>query len=436
MTFSIAMFVLILQFLWQKMESLIGKGLDTVVLMKMIAYACATLVPMALPLAILLASIMTLGNFSEKYELAAIKASGISLWRVLRPLIVLNLILSALAFYFSNNIMPKADQELRTMIYEIKAKKPAINIKPNEFYSEIDNYTIRIADRDNKSGMMKDVLIYDHSNVNKESNVIRADSGYMYTTEKGNTLVFELLDGESFMEETYGDNFFTRPLTRIEFKKQIIRFDISNFSLQEADSDKYKNHYKVMNIAGLSRAIDSLEVDIANTNQREFAIIAKDLSGKVLRFQEDNTIEELTNRDYYKDYALVNAMDKKDIDDFARIRCGNTRANFENRMNNNKLDADYLNRHKIEYHRKFTLSLACIILFFIGAPLGAIIKKGGFGMPIVVSIIAFIIYYTMGQIGSMLARSDTLTPFVGMWLSSFVFLPIGIILTIKATSDI
>ncbi|MBQ9255315.1 MAG: LptF/LptG family permease [Bacteroidales bacterium] len=437
LTFSIAMFVLMLQFLWQKMESLIGKGLETFVLLKMIAYASATLVPMSLPLAILLASIMTMGNFSERYELAAMKSSGISLWRILRPLIILSVIMSALAFFFSNNIMPKADEELRLMIYEIKAKKPAINIKPNEFYSEIDNYVLRIADRDKQTNEMKDVLIYDHSKGNGNNSVIRANTGSMYTTDNGNTLVFELHDGESFSEDVNGENYFHRPLTRVEFKTQLIRFDISNFSLQAADSERYKDYYKIMNISRLSRAIDSLEIDFVEQKQKNTNNYFKDLNRKLIwadAYKESQSIV-LHTGDFYKDYSKLNINDKRDIDYFAQVQCGNFRTNYEVHSYNEKIDEEYINRHKIEYHKKFTLSLACVILFFIGAPLGAIIKKGGFGMPIVVSIIAFIIYYALGQIGSMLARSGTLSPFVGMWLSSFVFLPIGLFLTIKATSD-
>lgn len=436
LTFSIAMFVLMLVFLWQKMESLIGKGLEMAVLLKMIAYACATLVPMALPLAILLASIMTLGNFSEKYELAAMKASGISLWRVLRPLIILSFIMAGLAFYFSNNIMPKADEELRLMIYEIKAKKPAINIKPNEFYSDIDNYVIRIDSRDSRTNMMHNILIYDHSDNNGNNNVIRAEDGSMYTTDNGNTLVFELHNGESYSEELNGENYFSRTLTRIKFDKQLIRFDISDFSLQESDSERYKNSYKVMNISRLSRAIDSLEIDMAKQHNEQMSVLSNDLLGKSNpKYSRKDKTNSFKNRNFYRDYSTANPRVRGDVDKIARIKLGNLKAMYDHVSSNEKLDIDYLNRHKVEYHRKFTLSLACVILFFIGAPLGAIIKKGGFGMPIVVSMIAFIIYYTMGEIGNMISRSNTITPFVGMWLSSFVFLPIGIFLTIKATSD-
>lgn len=423
------MFVLILQFLWQKMESLIGKGLDTMFIIEMLAYASATLVPMALPLAILLASIMTMGNLGEKYELVAMKAAGISLWRILSPLIVFAFFMSVVAFFFSNNVMPKAEEELKLMVYEMKSKKPAINIKPNEFYYDIENYVIRIGESDKKTGLMKDILIYDHSDNLGNNKVIKSDSGVMKSIDNGNTLLFELYDGENFQEDLKGEDFIKRPLTRIDFKKEVLRFDVSDFSLQEADSDRYKNSYKVMNIARLSKAIDSLEVAIVNDKNFVLKAMKTDFYTDIQNAKSSN------HRDFYSDYDTLSTEKKLNVDEYALNKISNLKLRYQNVQDNFKDDTEYLNRHKIEYHRKFALSLACVILFFIGAPLGAIIKKGGLGMPIVVSVISFIIYYVLGEMGNMLARSGTIAPWFGMWISSIVFLPIGIFLTIKATSD-
>ncbi len=423
------MFVLILQFLWQKMESLIGKGLDTMFIIEMLAYASATLVPMALPLAILLASIMTMGNLGEKYELVAMKAAGISLWRILSPLIVFAFFMSVVAFFFSNNVMPKAEEELKLMVYEMKSKKPAINIKPNEFYYDIENYVIRIGESDKKTGLMKDILIYDHSDNLGNNKVIKSDSGVMKSIDNGNTLLFELYDGENFQEDLKGEDFIKRPLTRIDFKKEVLRFDVSDFSLQEADSDRYKNSYKVMNIARLSKAIDSLEVAIVNDKNFVLKTMKTDF------YADRQSVKSSNHKDFYSDYDTLSTGKKLNVDEYALNKISNLKLRYQNVQDNFKDDTEYLNRHKIEYHRKFALSLACVILFFIGAPLGAIIKKGGLGMPIVVSVISFIIYYVLGEMGNMLARSGTIAPWFGMWISSIVFLPIGIFLTIKATSD-
>lgn len=424
------MFVLILQFLWQKMESLIGKGLDTMFIIEMLAYASATLVPMALPLAILLASIMTMGNLGEKYELVAMKAAGISLWRILSPLIIFAFFMSVVAFFFSNNVMPKAEEELKLMVYEMKSKKPAINIKPNEFYYDIENYVIRIGESDKKTGLMKDILIYDHSDNLGNNKVIKSDSGIMRSIDNGNTLLFELYDGENFQEDLKGEDFIKRPLTRIDFKKEVLRFDVSDFSLQEADSDRYKNSYKVMNIARLSKAIDSLEVAIVKDKNFILKTLKKDFYA-----DKQGLLKNSNHRNFYKDYDTLSKEKKLNVDEYALSKLANVRSHYQNVQENFKDDTEYLNRHKIEFHRKFALSLACVILFFIGAPLGAIIKKGGLGMPIVVSVISFIIYYVLGEMGNMLARSGTIAPWFGMWVSSIVFLPIGIFLTIKATSD-
>lgn len=424
------MFVLILQFLWQKMESLIGKGLDTMFIIEMLAYASATLVPMALPLAILLASIMTMGNLGEKYELVAMKAAGISLWRILSPLIIFAFFMSVVAFFFSNNVMPKAEEELKLMVYEMKSKKPAINIKPNEFYYDIENYVIRIGESDKKTGLMKDILIYDHSDNLGNNKVIKSDSGIMRSIDNGNTLLFELYDGENFQEDLKGEDFIKRPLTRIDFKKEVLRFDVSDFSLQEADSDRYKNSYKVMNIARLSKAIDSLEVAIVKDKNFVLKTLKKDFYA-----DKQGLLKNSNHRNFYKDYDTLSKEKKLNVDEYALSKLANVRSHYQNVQENFKDDIEYLNRHKIEFHRKFALSLACVILFFIGAPLGAIIKKGGLGMPIVVSVISFIIYYVLGEMGNMLARSGTIAPWFGMWVSSIVFLPIGIFLTIKATSD-
>ncbi|MBR1769868.1 MAG: LptF/LptG family permease [Bacteroidales bacterium] len=428
LTFSIAMFVLILQFLWQKMESLIGKGLETFFILKMLLYASATIVPMALPLAILLASIMTLGNLGERYELVAMKSAGISLWRILSPLIIFSFFMSVLAFFFSNNIMPKAEEELKLMVFEMKSKKPAINIKPNEFYYDIDSYVIRIGERNKKTGLMKDIIIYDHSDQMGNTSVIKADSGNMVTVDNGNTLIFELYDGENFKEDLKGEAYEKRPLTRINFKKEVLRFDVSNFSLQEADSDRYKNSYMIMNLARLSHSIDSLNTVMAKDKELILAEIKSD-------FHSDISSQNEVKADFYSDYDTLSEEKKKTVDEYAQLKLLNIKEHYNNVLERFKGDTEYLNRHKIEYHRKFALSLACVILFFIGAPLGAIIKKGGLGMPIVVSVISFVIYYILGQMGTMLARSATIPPWVGMWASTIVFLPIGIFLTVKATSD-
>ncbi len=427
MTFSLSLFVFLLQFLWKQIEQIIGKGLGIEVILELVAYACATLVPMALPLALLLASIMTMGNFGEKYELVAMKAAGVSLWRVLRPLIVLSCLLSIMAFFFSNKVIPVANMKLRTIMYEVKTKKPTLNIKPNQFYSEIENYTIRIGSKDKEGVNMKDIIVYDHSKDMGNVNVTIADSGQMYATADGNTLIFRLFSGSTFDENVEGENIIKRPLMRLNFKEQVLRFDISDFAYQEADENRYENHYKMLDIEALNRNLDTLhskenvlKESICRIAKENFSIEAK-----------DNGLEE-------NFYSKLNSLPSERLRDIENITANKIEYVY-NEMNGSILrlssDSEMVRRHQIELHRKFTLSVACLILFFIGAPLGAIIRKGGMGMPIVVSALAFIIYYIVGTMGENAAIQEEIPIWVGMWLSTFVFLPIGLFLTAKATTD-
>ena len=427
MTFSLSLFVFLLQFLWKQIEQIIGKGLGIEVILELVLYACATLVPMALPLAILLASIMTLGNFGEKYELVAMKAAGISLWRVLRPLIVVSILLSIMAFFFSNNVIPTANMRLKTIMYEVKTKKPTLNIKPNQFYSEIENYTIRIGSKDKEGRNMKDIIVYDHSKDLGNVNVTIADSGQMYSTPDGNTLVFQLYSGFTFDEDVAESKIHTRPLMRLNFKQQILRFDISDFAYKEAENDRYEGHYKMLDIQALNRNLDTL-------HKNESMLL-----GSISSVAKNNlTINSLSNQkqeNFYSKLSSLSSDRKKEIDNVT-----STKVEFlYNEINANLLrlssEQDMIRRHQIELHRKFTLSVACLILFFIGAPLGAIIRKGGLGMPIVVSSLAFIIYYIVGTMGENAAREEEIPVWVGMWLSTFIFLPVGLFLTAKATTD-
>lgn len=428
LTFSIAIFVLLLQFLWKKIEQIVGKGLEWSVILEMITYACATLVPMALPLSILLASIMTMGNFGERYELVAMKSSGLSLWRILKPLIVLSICFCGIAFYFSNNVIPDATGKLKVLMYEIKTKKPALNIQPDEFYTEIENYTIRIGAKDKTGQYLKDIIIYDHSKDLGNTTVNIADSGQMFTSKDGNTLIFKLFSGYTFDEDLSEENRNAHPLVRMDYQEQTIRFDISDFAYQKADQDRYEGHHTMLNVVQLKQALDTLQAE-----SREY----KSLMQKFLfdRINQEPAFVSSGIKIHCDKNGMVSDKEKAKLDylsEGAKQFYQNEIANYETKL---KSDEEYINKHKIEFHRKFTLSAACLILFFIGAPLGAIIRKGGLGMPVVVSTLAFIIYHIVGQVGENAALEGGMPIWLGMWLSSLIFLPIGIVLTMKATSD-
>ncbi|MBQ7984275.1 MAG: LptF/LptG family permease [Bacteroidales bacterium] len=433
LTFSISMFVLILEFLWRKVETLIGKGLDFTVFLKLFAYAGASLIPLALPLSVLLASIMTMGNFAEKSELTAMKSAGLPLWRVFRPLIILSLVLSAVAFYSASFVIPNAELKVKQILVDIRDTKPAINIRPNEFFTDISSYVIRVDKKEASSNKLYGIIIYDHSKNQGNVEVIKADSGYMYSVEKEQTLVFELYNGEVFSEDLSAGNMHTRPLTRIDFEKQTIRFDVSDFAFEEKDADRYSDGYKVINVLRLSRRIDTLENELAQRKQKYFSNLYSQLN--IVLPESENTKQQTVKYDFYNDCAKMGSAFNKRTDSFCRSTIYDMNESYQTNMMIIDNDELYLTRHRIEFYRKFTLSLACIILFFIGAPLGAIIRKGGLGLPVVVSLLAFVIYYVIGTMGESAAKSGTLAPLIATWLSSIVFFPFGIFLTLKATSD-
>ena len=230
LTFVIAVFVLLMQFVWKYIDDLVGKGLDFAVIAQLMLYASATFVPMALPIAVLFASIMTMGNFGEKYELVAMKAGGISVRRVMMPMTLVSMLLMGIAFYFANNVLPVAMYKYRSTLYDIQRKKPAVSIRPSEFYSEIDGYVIRVNTKDPDGRTMRDIIIYDHTEGINRTNIIVADHGYMQSTPDDHYLLFTLYDGYNYSEPTDGENELSRPLTSIGFTEQTLTFDISSFA--------------------------------------------------------------------------------------------------------------------------------------------------------------------------------------------------------------
>jgi len=435
LTFSISEFVLLLQFIWKILEKMIGKGLDTLVILQLFWYILVTLVPMALPLAILLASIMTLGNFGERYELVAMKSAGISLWRILRPMIAVVSLLSVFAFFFSNNFMPIAEKKMRTLMYEINTKKPTVNIRPNEFYAEIEKYVIRIGAKDKEGKNLSDVVIYDHSKSMGNISVTAAKKGQMYTEDNGNTLVFNLIDGYTYDESVDDQSFYTRPLIRLNFKEQLIRFDVSDFAFKETDEDRYSGHYKMLNITQLNKNINELRKENLDFNHSIVQGIKNQITTPIIRDSNIFKMDSSYDFSFYKDYSLLTNQDKQKVIEQASQRATYLKSDLKMLDSKRNGDSELIIRHRNELHRKFTLSAACLILFFIGAPLGAIIRKGGLGMPVVVSVLSFILYYVVGMIGEKASVEGAVSSFLGMWSSTLVFLPIGLFLTIKATSD-
>ncbi len=436
LTFCISLFILLMQFLWKYIDDLMGKGLEWHVILELMFYASASLIPMALPLAILLSSIMTFGNLAENSELTAMKSSGLGLFRIMFPLIVVIVLTSMGAFYFSNNLWPVANLKFRSLLYDITQQKPALSIKDNVFYNGIDGFSIRVQENDSKTNTLKDVLIYDHTKPHDGSRkVIRAKTGKMEKTKDEQHLLLTLNDGRMYDETEHTRDSKSHPHMRSKFGKQVIRFDLSSFGMSRSDENLFKQGYEMLNLRQLQEAEDTLnrQLNIRKSNYRDHLhqafIITKDSITAPTAIP--NTGAHPSNFQFSK---LGAGETKQVLEAAANIARTNKRyiENTLDEIENKKL---YINRHQVEWHRKLTLSFACIILFFIGAPLGAIIRKGGLGLPVVFSVIFFLVYHILSTSGEKMAEAGVLEPFLGMWLSSLVLFPFGVFLTYKAARD-
>ncbi len=434
LTFSISVFVLLMQFVWKYIDDMVGKGLEFGIIAELLLYASATFVPMALPIAILFASIMTMGNFGEKYELVAMKAGGISIGRVMRPMAIVALLLTGVAFYFANNVMPEAMLRYRMTLYDVTRKKPAVNIRPGEYYKDIDGYVIRVGSKAQDGRTLQDVIIFDHSKGISETNVIVAKNGIMQTTMDNRYLLFSLIDGYSYSEPTIGEYYNKRPLTTVKFSQQTISFDISSFAYNRSTEDLFEGGYQMMNVKQLNNAVRHLDSNLA----KRYSDCHRDIEGNMKLWQKLRSNPEIARGDTAMDVQRrVNKMMpiKRDkVYNRAKFIAMSAVSDSKNYGEILQADREYINRHEIEKQRKFTLSVACLLLFLIGAPFGSIVRKGGLGMPLVASVGFFVLYYVLGMIAEKAVRESALGP-EGMWVSSLVMLPIGLFLTLQATTD-
>lgn len=438
MTFLIVLFVLIMQFLWLYIDELVGKGLSLGVIFEFLGWGSATLFPMALPLATLLASIMTMGSFGENNELLAIKAAGIPLLRVLAPLMILSLFISVAAFFASNNLIPVAYEKIYTLRDDIGKTKEEIKIPTGIFYNGIDGYTLRVVSRD-ENDVMHNVMVYDHSKNDGNISLTIADSGIINTSLDKTNLRFTLFNGTSYEETNQvraKDSSYT--LQKIEFEMQEVVIPLKNYAYQKSDKSKYSNEVMTKGLAQLRVDKDSLIIKHENSlnTQVRRAVFADNLQ---YTFQLDTTKGK--DKKYKGNIEADSLFKWKDLQSEIRA-CRQALTQLEQQISNTKYFPTDLNavayplRRTIqESFRKFTLSIACIIFFFIGAPLGAIIRKGGLGTPVIVSMLFFVIYWVVDISGKKLANDGAITPFIGAFISTFVLFPMGVFLTWKSTKD-
>jgi lipopolysaccharide export system permease protein len=441
-TFFVVVFILLMQFLWKYIDDLIGKGLELSVIAELLLYTSASLVPLALPLAVLLSSLMTFGNMGENLELTALKSSGISLQRIMSPLIYITVIISVGAFYFSNNVLPYTNLKMRSLLWDVQQQRPEMQIREGIFYNGIDNYSIKISGRDFRTKMMYDIKIYDHSLGRGNLKVSVADSGFMRITEDKGFLVTTLYSGynyEEMEERARQRRERTFPHRRDNFDEQVLIIPLSGFDLQRTDEADFRHNSQMMNLGQLDSIMDSLRTVMSERVDEHTGNMVQSAFFKRETFRRESTDTEV--KEERKPADVMNIESGMTIDQ--RVRAWD-QATVDARLVRNqiistKTDFDWRNkrirRYEMEWHRKFTLSFACLVFFFIGAPLGAIIRKGGLGMPAVISVLFFVIYYVIDISAQKFVKELVIPSFPGMWISSFILLPAGIFLTYKATSD-
>jgi len=432
-TFLVVLFILLMQFVWLYIDDLAGKGLSAWVIAQLMFYFSASIIPMALPLSILLASIMTFGNLGETYELVAAKAAGVSIWRMFTPLIYVMLFLGMFGFFTSNVLIPEANLKKGSLLYDIKQQKPTILIQDGVFFNGIEGISMRVGKRNAETDELFDIVIYDQRQGGSKPVIITAEKGKMVMGDDKRYLFFTLYNGARY-EEMDKQQGYDRsyPHTTFSFKEEEIVFDLQAFKFSRTDESLFKNHHQMLNVVQLSNGYDSLGGVIAekreslrtslnayfhfaDSTQKLQPIKATNIPDSIfthlLKFTQQTVVTAALNNARsakgYVEYSI------SDVSDTERTRI----------------------KYDIEWHRKFTLSVACIIMFFIGAPFGAIVRKGGFGMPVVISVVFYIIYHIISITGEKMVKTSSTSAPMGMWLAVMILAPVGMILTYLASTD-
>lgn len=447
-TFFIATFVLNMQFLWKYVDEIVGKGFELRVIFELLFYQALAMVPNALLLATLLASVMVMGNLSERYELASMKSAGIPLLRIMRSLIVLGVLISIASFFFSNNLIPVASLKFKSRLYDIRNQKPTLSLAKGEFNYDFQNFVIHIKDKSDKGGDLQGVKIYDHRRNRGNDSQTNAERGKMYYSEDKRYLIMRLYDGHRY-EEVYDQQRESKfPHLRMNFEEYESMFDMQEFEMEQTDEDLFKKHYSLLSMRQLRHAIDSL-------HERKYQRIEAFLKSAALVYHyrkynvktgEIDSVGSFVPPPSAQEKVQVGEVERPFVRNLDDQKWKYYLQRSENSVRNLKKSAQHLvqfidnNRidhieHENELHRKFLYAVACLMFLFIGAPMGAIIRKGGFGWSILIAIIFFMVFYTLQVIGEKLSVNEVAPPFIGMWLPIYVVFPIGLFLTYKAMND-
>lgn len=433
-TFFITVFIFIMQFFWKYIDDLVGKGLDMLTILKLTGYGSITFMVLALPLAILISSIMTFGNLGESFELVAIRSSGIPLLRFMQPLIITTVFIAGASFALANYVVPVANLKFVNQLWDIRMAKPAFDIREGIFYDKLTNYAIKVGKKDKNGTGIYDVVIYEND-FRMQDNIIVAEKGNMSISDDKKFMEFHLQNGWRYQERG-GYSTKETDYIRIHFRDYKKVFDLSGFGVTKTPDSTFKTSGNMLNVRQLQEGADSITTLIKKTiPQRYVREVSGYLStGKLIdsgwKYQKIAVADSV--KSYYQqipDSALASSYSRF-VEKLNLVKSSMDLIHEEYRFKNEQRTV-----YNVEWHKKFSLPFACLVLFMIGAPLGSIIRKGGLGMPLVIAVIFFLIYHLLNMFGEKLARSETLIPFVGVWLPSLVLLPVGFYLTYKAMHD-
>ena len=448
-TFAISMFILIMQFFWKYIDDLMGKGIETIYILELLIYVSASLIPLALPLAMLLSSIMTLGNLAENNELTALKSSGLSLYRILRPLTGVVIIISISTFLFANYVIPVANYKWHSLIYDFQNTKIASIIVPGVYTRELEGYAIK-ANHKNEDGSLEGVIIHDKTDPN-EMKTIKAEKGVLYKSENGKYLFFNLKNGIIIEEMSIQPPIFDvsgvrqvnetyrRETRRSSFEQTTYKIDLVGFKMNRGDAESFKDTYEMLTVFQLQDALDSVNRKI-HTTQTGFSVGTKNSHEyfQGINYQKLSDSMGIKNSDTISQKIGIDALTASEKEAIL----SNAVIKVDSRINTLFSQLEYLKfldrsttNYWLEFHKKIALTYAIIVLFFVGAPLGAIVRKGGFGAPVVIAALLFMLYFVLITVGESLVESETVSPFLGMWFASIILTPIAFILMHAAAND-
>ena len=436
-TFLIVLFVLVMQILWQTFENIAGKGISLPFILKFLYYTTLLVTPQAIPIAVLLSSIMALGSMGENYEFAAAKSAGISLPRLVRPLVILAVLLSIVNFFFLNNIYPYAMLKQQNLYANIKKKKPALALIPGSFNNDIPGYQIKFNEKyGEEENLLKKVLIYDVSKKNGNQKVITAERGKIDSEEGSRYLTFTLFDGYYYEELSKNARTSKKrkkmPASSAKFEEYKFNIDISDLTNNNLDTVRYKNNFRMLTVKQLSDTIPDIKSRYDEAIRLKSKKITNSIIIKNLELEKDTSLTKNLTTNILDNFNLEN---KINILNSSYVKINRVVNSVKNSVGSIKYKRKKLNFFDTEYYNRISFSLSCLILFFIGAPLGSIIRKGGFGLPMILAIAIYVVYFFSNTFGKNLAEESSISALLGAWIAVFLMAPIGFLLTRRASKD-